>query len=363
MKLRRGKTKSILECSIDSALLAVEIYNKPRTAFRSQGFIAMMIIAWTRLLHAHFNHKIGNRYYYKHNNGRYKLIDGERKAWELSTCINKFGSLSEPAKANLKFFIGLRNKIEHRSINKIEVDTHIFGECQSFLYNYENTLIELFGEEYALNEHLAYSLQFSRIRSKEQKEANKMILSSELSELRTYIEKYRTSLSEDVFNAQEYSVKLLQIPKISNTNRNDLSVEFVNWSELNDDDKENYNKLTAIIKDKVVKKEAVNIDRLKPGEVIVKIEEQTSIEISHYVHKCFYSVFSIRPITTDDLEPFETNANYCHYDEAHGDYVYQETWVAFLANFLKVYKNPVEEIKNDFKNNTKLEVKNYLPEE
>jgi hypothetical protein len=29
MKLRKGKTKNILESSIDSALLAVEIYNKP----------------------------------------------------------------------------------------------------------------------------------------------------------------------------------------------------------------------------------------------------------------------------------------------------------------------------------------------
>ncbi len=361
MKLRRGKTKSILESSIDSALLAVEIYNKPRTAFRSQGYIAMMIIAWTRLLHAYFNHTLGNRYYYKNNNGRFKIIDGERKSWELKTCIKKYDKLSESEKANLKFFIGLRNKIEHRSINKRDVDTHIFGECQSLLYNYENTLITIFGEEFALNEHLAYSLQFSRIRSKEQEQANRMVLSSELSELRSYIDKYRTSLSDDVFNAQEYSVKLLQIPKISNTNRNDLSVEFVNWSELNEDDKENYNKLTAIIKDKVVKKEAVNVDRLKPGEVIKKIEEKTGILLSHYDHKCFYSVFSIRPITIDDLEPFETNANYCHYDETHADYVYQETWVAFLVNYLNEYQNPVKEIKNDFKNDVKLEITEYIP--
>lgn len=360
MKLRRGKTKSILESSIDSALLAVEIYNKPRTSFRSQGFIAMMVIAWTRLLHAYFHHSKGNRYYYKHKNGRFKIIDGDRKAWELNTCIKKYGKLSDPVEANLKFFIGLRNKIEHRSISKREVDTHIFGECQSLLYNYENTLIVLFGEEFALNEHLAYSLQFSRIRTKEQEQANRMILSNELSELHTYIDKYRTQLPEDTFNAQEFSVKLLQIPKISNTNRNDLSVEFVNWSELNESDKENYNKLTAIIKDKVVKKEAVNIDRLKPGEVISKVEERTGIELSHYTHKCFYSVFSIRPITTDDLEPFETNANYCHYDEAHDDYVYQESWVAFLSMVLEQYEDPVGDIKRDFKNDEKLNIEEYL---
>ena len=36
----------------DSAVLAVDIYNRPIVAFRSQGYIVMMIIAWTALFHA-----------------------------------------------------------------------------------------------------------------------------------------------------------------------------------------------------------------------------------------------------------------------------------------------------------------------
>ena len=75
MKLRQGKTKNILKGSIDAALLAVEVYNKPRTTFRSQAYIVLMVIAWTRLFHAYFNKTIGNKYYYKEPNGRYELID------------------------------------------------------------------------------------------------------------------------------------------------------------------------------------------------------------------------------------------------------------------------------------------------
>ena len=135
MKLRKGKTKSILDASIDSALLAVEIYNKPRTTFRSEGFITMMIMAWTRLFHAHFNSTIGDRFYYKKKNGRYDTVDGEKKAWELATCIKKYGELPAAVESNLNFFIKLRNKIEHRHIEKREVDTLIFGECQSLLFN------------------------------------------------------------------------------------------------------------------------------------------------------------------------------------------------------------------------------------
>lgn len=148
MQLRKGKTKTLLESSIDCALLSVEIYNKPRAPFRVESFITHMIMSWTRLLQAHFNHTIGETYFYKEPNGRYKKIDGEKKAWELKTCIQKYGQLSEAVKYNLDFFIKLRNKIEHRTISKDEIGLMIFGECQSLLYNYENELIKLFGSEY-----------------------------------------------------------------------------------------------------------------------------------------------------------------------------------------------------------------------
>lgn len=65
MSLRKGKTKSILESSIDSALLAVEIYNKPRAPFRVENYISLMVMAWNRLFHAYFNNTIGDKYYYK----------------------------------------------------------------------------------------------------------------------------------------------------------------------------------------------------------------------------------------------------------------------------------------------------------
>ena len=132
-----------------------------------------MIMAWTRLFQAHFNHTIGDTYFYKEKNGRYKIIDGDKKAWELKTCIKEYNSLNESIKVNLEFFIKLRNKIEHRTIDKDEIGVMIFGECQALLYNFENELVKLFGSEYAINESLAYSLQFSKIRTARQKESSK----------------------------------------------------------------------------------------------------------------------------------------------------------------------------------------------
>lgn len=336
MTLRKGRTKSTLEKSIESALLAVEIYNKPRTPFRVEAFITQMIMAWTRLFHAHFHNTIGNRYYHKNSNGRYQLIDGEKKSWELKTCINKHGEIPDSVKSNLTFFIKLRNKIEHRHIDRDEIGIMIFGECQALLYNYENTLIVFFGEEYAINENLFFSLQFSRLRKKSQLEASKKLLSKEIKELKNFIEIYRNSLSEDIFNSQEYSIKLIQVPKISNTNRNDLAIKFVDWNSLSKSDRSNYDQLLAIIKDKVVKKEAINSGKRKPSDVIQIVNSEIDFEINHYDHQCLYCCFRIRPSRANDInDPLETNTNYCHYDVVHKDYVYQDAWAELIIKGIK----------------------------
>lgn len=339
MKLRKGKTKSILHGAVDSALLAVEIYNKPRASFRTQAYVSLMIMAWTRLLHAYFNHSIGDKYYYKKKGStRYETVDGDRKTWELKTCIAKYGKLSESTKANLELFIKLRNKIEHRNIEKREIDILIFGECQSLLFNFEQTLIELFGEEYAISENLVYSLQFSALRKKEQTASSKRALSADFSDIKRFVDNYRSSLSHKIFDSQEYSIKLIQIPKIANTNRNDLAIEFVRWDSLNQEDKESYKKLDAIVKDKIVKLPVVNSGGMKPSMVLKEVEKQTGIKLTHNDHKCLLQIFSVRPDPDEDVDPFNTSPEYCVYDELHNDYVYYKPWVDCLNKLLTADK-------------------------
>lgn len=359
MTLRKGKTKSTLEASIDSALLAVEVYNKPRTTFRSEAFIALMIMAWTRLLHAFFNSTIGDRYYYKKKNGRYELVDGERKSWELNTCIKKYGKLSEPVEMNLQFFISLRNKIEHRHIDKREVDALIFGECQALLYNYESTLMELFGQQYALNESLVYSLQFSHLRTPTQEKANKAALSKDLADVVSFVEKYRNSLDDEVYNSQEYSIKLIQIPKISNTSRADAAIEFVKWDELNDEDKAAYDQVAVIVKDKKVKIEAANVKRLKPGEVVQKVNANLANKpLTPNLHVVLYKLFKIRPPNGAD-DPFETLAEFCLYDETHNDYVYQDAWVDFLVHFFQTAELTPTALRKKARDGETLKIEDY----
>lgn len=359
--LRRGKTKRLLESSIDCALLAVEIYNKPRAPFRIETFITHMIMAWNRLFQAHFNQTIGETYFYKEKNGRYEIIDGDKKAWDLSKCIKYYGKISDAVKANLILFIKLRNKIEHRTIDKDEIGLMIFGECQSLLYNYENELIKIFGNEYALNENLAYSLQFSRMRTTKQKEASKQLLSSEYKDIIDFIKKYRDAVRDEIFTSQEFSIKLMQIPKIANTNKNDLAIEFVNLNSISEEDLEKYQKLTTIVKDKVIKVEGSNVGKLKPGALIKQLETENGVKINHADHKCLLSIFKIRPYKDfcEDCDPFETNTKYCHYDEAHTDYLYQENWKIFLVHILSNNLISQTQWKENFKNKITLKIEDF----
>lgn len=77
--LRQGKAKTILESSINSAFTAVETYNRPRTQFRIENYIILMIIAWTKLFHAYFQATIGERYFYKEKMGDLSALTERKK--------------------------------------------------------------------------------------------------------------------------------------------------------------------------------------------------------------------------------------------------------------------------------------------
>ena len=82
------ETEANLRKAREAALLAVETYNRPGTAFRSAGYVVLMVIAWTALFHAIFGKKRIKPYYrQKTRSTRFERVDGDFKHWELSECV------------------------------------------------------------------------------------------------------------------------------------------------------------------------------------------------------------------------------------------------------------------------------------
>jgi len=254
----RKRVKALLDKARESAMLAVNIYNSPGTVFRSSAFIVLMNIAWTSLMHAIFERdKI--KYFYKDSRDKrkYIIIDGDRKAWELSTCAEYyFKDKNNPVFQNIRFFIGLRNKIEHRFIPQI--DHYIFGECQAYLMNFEEILVKEFGEKFSLADSVLFALQYSKFRSKEQIQALKKVQSRYFESVKKYIDDFRRDLDNMILSNPSYSFRVFLIQKPANhQNSADVAMEFIKFDPTNPEEMKKYEHLVTLIKEKTIPSEKV----------------------------------------------------------------------------------------------------------
>ena len=324
----------------ESACLAVEVYNKPLVTFRSSAYIVLMNIAWTALMHAiFFRWGIKPFHRKKDRPDQFEKLDGDYKAWELSTCLGHFfGDEASPVWENLKLFIGLRNKIEHRSLP--ELDHRIFGESQAMLLNFEDILFLQFGPEHGLTESLSLALQFSHLRDPEQAEAICKLHQPLATDIAEYIDSFRSSLSDEIRNDLAFSYRVYLIPKVANReSSSDLAVEFVKYSLDEPEEMKQYNRVVALVKPAVT--QVANQGQLKASDVCRAVEpvvkEVCGPDVrftASYHHVGAWHFYRIRP-PQGAADPRKTNSRYCHYDDAHKDYVYTEAWKKFLIHEMK----------------------------
>jgi hypothetical protein len=259
--------------------------------------------------------------------------------WELSTCLdNYFPGVTSPISDNLRFLIGLRNKIEHRSMP--ELDCHVFGECQACLFNFEDILLKEFGSHHCLSDCLSLAIQFSRLRNEDQSKAIARLHKPLLADVRQYIDTFRSSLSNRMGEDLRFSYKVFLIPKVANSQgQSDVAVEFVKFDPAKPDEMIQYDKLTALIKPAV--SQVVNAGRFKAGDVCKRVEpvvkecygKQCCFNASYH-HALACQLYKVRP-KKGDAQPEKTKVEFCQYDAAHKDYVYTEQWVMFLTEEMK----------------------------
>lgn len=59
------RVRQLVEKARDAATMAIDVYNRPATTFRSPAYIVLMIIAWAALFHAIFERRKVAYYYRK----------------------------------------------------------------------------------------------------------------------------------------------------------------------------------------------------------------------------------------------------------------------------------------------------------
>jgi hypothetical protein len=315
----------------DATLAAVEIYNKPAIDFRAGNYIVLMVIAWTALFHAVFYRRGIKPWYEMKSEGkrkRYKRIDGDLAHWELAECLRQyFGANNPPERKNLEFILGLRNKIEHRSMPHL--DATLFGECQAMLMNFDELLVKEFGVKYGLADKLALAIQFSRTSPRAQQEARRKLASSASTKILDYISQFRMGLATEVLNSPQFRFSVYLVPKIANHEKSaDVALEFIHYDSSRPDEMEELSKVVGMIREKRVP--VVNVDMQKAGEIVKEVNRQLPFQFKIHHHTKAWQHYNVRPASNSE-SPEKTKADYCVFDKAHNDYVYTKAWTRFLV--------------------------------
>lgn len=326
--------KDALQKSLDSALLAVEVYNKPAVTFKSSGYITLMIIAWTSLFHAIFFLR-KNKPYYRKSNRRFERVEGDYRHWELGECLKQYygNDTNNPVRKNLEFFIPLRNKIEHRSLP--ELDPSIFGECQAMLLNLDEMLEREFGPKHCIRQSLSFALQiYPSVENLA--EAVKRNRSAKVAA--DFVEQYRSSLSSEVYGNGRYAFKAFLIQVANHESKDVLPIRFIHYDKLTEEQREALTPFCVMVKYR--QPSVANADTMPAGKVAKRVQQvlgnpkvmRGKKQIDKFNlgwHTMCWRHYKIRPPSKSD-NPEQTETRYCVYDKRHGDYGYTEQWVKFL---------------------------------
>ena len=241
-----------------------------------------------------------------------------------------FGDQHPPSRKNIEFFLGLRNKIEHRY--HPELDPALYGECQAMLMNFEDLVLREFGSDMALLDQVGVALQYSALRPQQQAEALRRLQSATLDDVRDYIQTFRAGLAPEVLESSQYSLRVFLIPKLeSNPNAADLSVEFVPYDPSSPTDMEALQSVTALIREKKVPVASKGL--LKPKAVVERVTEVLPFKFTMHTHTQCWKHYEVRP-PKDSNNSENTKADFCIYDELAQDYGYTEAWVKYLCRKL-----------------------------
>jgi hypothetical protein len=286
----------------EAMILAVELFNTPRIAFKAGVFSMLANVAWTYLLHQ----------YYESRN--VKIVNEAGFSLLLSQMLCRDDCpLSKPVKQNLNALKEIRDVVEHRTIGPF--DLKWLALFQANCLNFEKTLTDLFGPRLTLGRELGFSLQFAKLTTDE-------IATLQSYDLPEHIAALDASLAakldaEDADNL-EYQFKVIYT--LTSASKSKANFQFVQPDSAEGKDIQN-----VLIK----YKPADDIWPLKPGVVVSRVAAASGRKFTSDKHRRAWRMFKTRP-KSGAADPSATDKQFCVYHPPYKSYTYSQAWVEFL---------------------------------
>ncbi|GAA3077692.1 hypothetical protein JOF29_005163 [Kribbella aluminosa] len=343
-----------LQASKTEATLAVDLYNRSGTERQLEAFIVHMTMAWLKLLQAKIE-RDGEDLYIRNQRGqRQRSADGDWIHKPLAMLLADEFSDNDPRRVNLEFFVGLRNRIEHRY--ERDIAALVAGRTQAFLLNYEHTLVENFGVEQSLSENLRFPLFLSSI-TDDAAEALKVLRKRVPKGVLEWVQDFDASLEPSLNDDQRFDFRIYLVPHTGPKTEADAAMTFVRMDDLTDDQRGKLDEVQTIIREKQVP--VSSLGTLRPAEVVGRVQGQIPWVFSMAHHTAAWRFFRVRP-RSDAENKEQTKSDFCRWNSTWRQYEYTEAWVAYLVRKLtseRTYKEVMGVTQNSDAEDTSEDVK------
>lgn len=295
----------------EAMLLAVQVFNSPTLKFKAEVFAVHANIAWTYLLHEHYE-RLG-----------VQITQDDGRTLLLSQMVSREDCpLSQGMRDNLSSLKQIRDAVEHTLFRR--ADTRFLSIFQACCLNFDKAICELFGPTLTLSNELSFSLQFAKMDLEQLAQVHPYEVPAHIKTLEQDLDR---DLDETRSNDLEYRFRVVYT--FENSTKSKSHIKFVHPTDEEAEE----------VRNVLIRKEIS--DQLFPhkaGVVADMVRQHSGRAFSTHNHTQAWRKFDVRP-RSGVAQPANTNKDYCIYHQAHGDYTYSTKWVEFLVSFIATDEN------------------------
>jgi len=315
------------------ALVAVDFYNRPGDRRSYSDFVIHMHLAWQNMLHAHRVSRGENIFYRKPGKAiRYEYLpDGTKKTWDLSKCLSEEFAENDPTRVNVDFFVGLRNRIEHRFQDAIMSVTE--AESHAYVINFETELVKRFGYLHTLGDELRFPV-FVQTLTPAGVDAQKALRKNLPGTTATYITEFQAALSEEVKSDERFTYRVLLMPVKGPKTDADMAVTFVRQDDLTETELHEMvgKKGSVVVAEKY--RDVVYKDERLPKAAATAIQDLIPFRFSTNDFTRLRKKWHIGPTVAGSTVQLRNSADFCAYSPAFSQTVYRPALITKMAKAL-----------------------------
>jgi len=290
----------------EAMILAVMIFNSASYRFKTEVFAVLANIAWTYLLHEHYERK------------GIPPLNADGTTFALSHMLSRQDCpLSKGIRNNLLSLKTIRDDVEHKVLGRSDVKwLSLFQAC---CLNFDKTLVGWFGPRVTLQSDLSVALQFGKLELEQAAQISAYDIPPSITALDALLKK---DMKEEELDDLEYQFRVVYT--FDSASKGKAHIQF-----LSPDSAEGKSVQNVLQKFKI----ADELYRYKPGDVTKIVRKASGKSFRMSDHTNAWQRHKVRP-PSEANSPEKTNRDYCIYHPAHRDYTYNDKWIELLVGEL-----------------------------